>query len=180
VYGVRRDLTEDLPDGDLVYRPFSETVFLDDLRTARAVIAGGGFSLLSECVYLHKPVLSIPVEGQFEQVLNARYLEKLGYGEYAPDPTPQAIRAFLDRLPAHERALAAYRQDGNSEALAALREQLSLVALERAGTRRGRRALTAAATAADTLAADDTRSGARGPKESAATDPARQTDGGPP
>ena len=83
MYGVRRELTEDLADGALVFRPFSETVFLDDLRSARAVIAGGGFSLLSECVYLHKPVLSIPVEGQFEQVLNARYLEKLGYGEYA-------------------------------------------------------------------------------------------------
>ena len=148
VYGVRRDLEEDLRDGELVFRPFSETVFLDDLRTAAAVIAGGGFSLLSECVYLHKPVLSIPVTGQFEQVLNARYLQKLGYGEYAEAPTPQAIGAFLGNLPAHRAALAGYRQHGNDEALAALREQLALVALEHAGTRRGRRALTAAAEAA--------------------------------
>ena len=108
MYGVRRDLDGGLHGRRLVFRPFSETVFLDDLRTARAVIAGGGFSLLSECVYLHKPVLSIPVAGQFEQVLNARYLESLGYGEYAPAPTPQAIGAFLERLPEHERALAAY------------------------------------------------------------------------
>ena len=122
-------------DGELVYRPFSETVFLDDLRTARGVIAGGGFSLLSECVYLHKPALSIPVAGQFEQTLNARYLERLGYGEYAEAPSPEAIRAFLERLPEHERALAGYAQDGNHEALAALREQLALVALERAGKR---------------------------------------------
>ncbi len=136
LYGVRRDLEEDLVDGDLVYRPFSETGFLDDLRTARAVIAGGGFSLLSECVYLHKPVLSLPVSGQFEQVLNARYLERLGYGAYAEAPTPEAIGAFLEHLQHHERALAGYVQDGNNEALAALREQLALVALERAGGRR--------------------------------------------
>ena len=90
LYGVRRDLTEDLVDGELVYRPFSESGFLDDLRTARGVIAGGGFSLLSECVYLHKPALSIPVAGQFEQTLNARYLERLGYGEYAEAPSEEA------------------------------------------------------------------------------------------
>jgi len=145
LYGVRRDLDDDLVDGELVYRPFSEPVFLQDLRTARGVIAGGGFSLLSECVYLGKPALSIPVTGQFEQTLNARYLERLGYGEYAEAPTPQAIGAFLERLPRHTQALAGYRQDGNIEALAALREQLALVALRRAGRRgAGRRARTAA------------------------------------
>ena len=136
VYGVRRDIAEDLVDGRLVFRPFSEAGFLEDLRTARAVIAGGGFSLLSECVYLHKPALSIPVAGQFEQTLNARYLERLGYGAYAEAPTPQAIGAFLERLPEHELALAAYAQNGNDEALAALREQLALVALAQTGGRR--------------------------------------------
>jgi uncharacterized protein (TIGR00661 family) len=83
--------------------------------------------LLSECVYLHKPALSIPVAGQFEQTLNARYLERLGYGEYAPAPAEDAILAFLERIPDHERRLADYHQDGNREALAALREQLARV-----------------------------------------------------
>ena len=136
VYGVRRDIDEDLVDGRLVFRPFGEAGFLEDLRTARAVIAGGGFSLLSECVYLRKPALSIPVAGQFEQTLNARYLERLGYGAYAEAPTPQAIGAFLERLTEHELALAAYAQNGNDEALAALREQLALVALAQTGGRR--------------------------------------------
>src|SRR4051812_17973597 len=77
IYGLRRDLKDDLRDENLLYRPFSEAGFIDDLRTARGVIAGGGFTLMSEAVYLHKPMLSIPVEGQFEQVLNARYLENL-------------------------------------------------------------------------------------------------------
>jgi uncharacterized protein (TIGR00661 family) len=139
LYGVRRDLTEDLVDGELVYRPFSETGFLEDLRTARGVIAGGGFSLLSECVYLHKPALSIPVAGQFEQTLNARYLERLGYGEYAEAPSAEAVTGFLERLGDHGRRLEGYHQDGNDEALTALREQLALVALERAVPRRGRR-----------------------------------------
>jgi uncharacterized protein (TIGR00661 family) len=140
LYGVRRDLSEDLVDGRLVYRPFSEAGFLEDLRTARGVIAGGGFSLLSECVYLHKPALSIPVAGQFEQTLNARYLERLGYGEYAPAPAEDAVLAFLERIPDHERRLQGYHQDGNAEALSALREQLAAVAAGEARRRRPRRA----------------------------------------
>jgi uncharacterized protein (TIGR00661 family) len=128
VYGVRRDLEEDVIDGHLIYRPFSETTFLDDLRSARGVIAGGGFSLLSECVYLRKPVLSIPVAGQFEQTLNARYLQRLDFGVYAPEPTAEAIARFLDRLPDCERALAGYAQDGNREALRVVRGQVELAA----------------------------------------------------
>jgi uncharacterized protein (TIGR00661 family) len=141
LYGVRRDLTEDLVDGELVYRPFSETGFLEDLRTARGVIAGGGFSLLSECVYLHKPALSIPVTGQFEQTLNARYLERLGYGEYAEAPSEDAILAFLERLSDHEHRLEGYHQDGNTEALDALREQLAAVKAGERGRRRPRRSV---------------------------------------
>ncbi|HZW88884.1 MAG TPA: MJ1255/VC2487 family glycosyltransferase [Myxococcaceae bacterium] len=138
VYGLHRDLTEDLVDGNVTYRPFSETRFIDDLCTARAVVAGGGFTLLSEAVYLRKPVLSVPVERQFEQVLNALYLQELGYGRYARRLDPAALEAFLAGIPEHERALAGYSQDGNAVALATVKEQLAEVAARRA--RRSRRA----------------------------------------
>ncbi|RPH68999.1 MAG: teichoic acid biosynthesis protein [Myxococcaceae bacterium] len=124
VYGLRRDLTADLVDGNLTYRPFGEAGFIEDLRTARAVVAGGGFTLLSEAVYLKKPVLSVPVERQFEQVLNALYIQELGYGAYARRLDEAALDAFLARVPDHERALAGYAQDGNAVALATLKEQL--------------------------------------------------------
>jgi uncharacterized protein (TIGR00661 family) len=126
LYGVRRDIEEDVADGELVFRPFGEATFLEDLRTARAVVAGGGFTLLSECVYLHKPVLSLPVQGQFEQTLNARYIERLGYGACGEEPTEGLIFDFLARLEEFRESLAGYRQDGNEEALAALHAQLAL------------------------------------------------------
>jgi uncharacterized protein (TIGR00661 family) len=131
VYGLRRDLTEDLVDANVTYRPFGEARFIEDLRTARAVVAGGGFTLLSEAVYLRKPVLSVPVERQFEQVLNALYLQELGYGRYARSLDPEALDAFLTGLPEHERALAGYSQDGNAVALATVKEQLGMVAARR-------------------------------------------------
>jgi uncharacterized protein (TIGR00661 family) len=131
VYGLRRDLKEDVVDGTVTYRPFSEAGFIADLRTARAVVAGGGFTLLSEAVYLRKPVLSVPVEKQFEQVLNALYVQDLGYGVYARRLDDEVLAGFLGRLPDHERALASYAQDGNSVALAAVKEQVAAVAERR-------------------------------------------------
>jgi uncharacterized protein (TIGR00661 family) len=131
VYGLRRDLTEDLVDGNVTYRPFGEARFIEDLCTARAVVAGGGFTLLSEAVYLRKPVLSVPVEKQFEQVLNALYLRDLGYGGYSRRLDEPALGAFLARLPEHERALAGYSQQGNTVALATVKELLETVASRR-------------------------------------------------
>ena len=80
IYGMRRDLPAPVREGNLVYMPFSEQGLVEDLRTARGVVASGGFTLMSEAVYLHRPVLAEPVGKQFEQILNARYLESLGYG----------------------------------------------------------------------------------------------------
>ncbi len=125
VYGFRRGLREDVVEGRLRYRPFSEAGFIEDLRTARAVVANGGFTLLGEAVYLHKPVLSVPVKKQFEQVLNARYLEALGYGLAAEELGPERLGAFLERLPDLEARLAGYRQDGNVELLARLDERIA-------------------------------------------------------
>jgi uncharacterized protein (TIGR00661 family) len=128
VYGLRRD--EDL--GDIVLRDFSEDGFVRDLASARAVISGGGFSLMGEAVYLRKPTLSLPVENQFEQLLNALYLEKLGYGRYAPRLEGDVVREFLDRCEAYAQNLAGFRQVGNRDILAAvdrLIEEISETAL---------------------------------------------------
>lgn len=128
IYGLRRDLKEDLVEGGLTYRPFSEQGFIDDLRTARAVVANGGFTLMGEAVYLHKPMLSVPVGGQFEQVLNARYLEREGFGAFAPQITEEALRRFLAKLPAYEAQLSRWHQDGNEELLGALELKLAQIA----------------------------------------------------
>ena len=120
IYGLRRDLKEDVVEGNLRYRPFSEDGFIDDLRTARGVIASGGFTLMGEAVYLRRPMLAIPIGGQFEQVLNARYLEAEGYGLGADALTSARLAEFLERLPDFERRLAGYHQQGNVELLAKL------------------------------------------------------------
>jgi uncharacterized protein (TIGR00661 family) len=136
IYGLRRELTEDLMDENLVYRPFSEAHFIQDLRTAWAVVAGGGFTLMSEAIYLHKPLLSVPVVGQFEQVLNALYLQELNYGRYAPKLTETVLEEFLASVRSCESSLGSYTQDGNQDAFRALHAQLLAAKETRRSARR--------------------------------------------
>jgi uncharacterized protein (TIGR00661 family) len=117
VYGARDGLREDVREGSLTYRPFSNDGFVEDLRTCRGVVASAGFSLMCEAVYLRKPMLAVPLAGQFEQVMNARYLERLGYGLAAEQVDAQALERFFAREDEHVEALSAYAQDGNRETL---------------------------------------------------------------
>ena len=127
IYGLRRELSEEQVEGNLRYRPFDERTFISDLASARAVISGGSFTVMSECVYLHKPLLSVPVNGQVEQVVNARYLQKLGYGRTADHIDAAVLSEFLRAVPGCEERLAGYAQDGNSVLFNALSRELQRV-----------------------------------------------------
>lgn len=128
IYGLRRDLKEEVRDGNLIYKPFSEAGFIDDLRTARGVVASAGFTLMGEAVYLRKPMLSEPVAKQFEQILNARYLEKEGYGLYADEISKETLGRFLERVPEFQKNLGRYAQDGNRDLLTKLEEVVQAAA----------------------------------------------------
>lgn len=129
IYGMRRDIEAEQVEGNLRYRPFDEQTFVEDLASARAVLASAGFTLMGEAVYLHKPMMAMPLEKQFEQILNARYLEREGYGVSAESRDQiRDIGAFLERLDEYAANLASYRQDGNRELLAALDAELAKAA----------------------------------------------------
>lgn len=133
VYGLGREGSE----GNVTLCPFSEQKFLEDLSTARAVVCGGGFSLLAEAVSLGIPTLSIPVVGQYEQELNARYLDALGYGASAPRFDGRAIAAFLERCPEYQAALGRSRLPRDNAMLFACVDEL-LARAERGEKRRPR------------------------------------------
>ena len=140
VYGMRGGPEADTQEGNLEFRPRSNDGFVEDLRTSAGVVAGGGFSLLSEAVYLGKPVLAIPLRGQFEQLMNARYLEREGFGLCAERVDDETVRAFLAGLDEFEAALAGYEQDGNAFTLETIERLAREVAAEDARElRRGRR-----------------------------------------
>jgi uncharacterized protein (TIGR00661 family) len=130
VYGLRRGIQAEEQDGNLIHCPFSEDKFIDDLATCKAVIAGGGFTLMGEAVYLGKPMLSVPLGGQFEQTLNASYLAKLGYGERVDHLSQKKVEKFLARAPRYAETLSSFEHDGNTGLLEQLGRSLDQAVAE--------------------------------------------------
>lgn len=113
IYGMNIDEV----DGHMQFKKFSETTFVNDLSSAYAVIANGGFSFISEAVYLHKPIYSFPIKGQFEQWYNAANVERLGYGRHFETLEADHLKAFLYDVPSFKQNLSAYAQQGNIDLL---------------------------------------------------------------
>lgn len=111
VYGLGREEKMD----NLEFKPFSEQGFVDDLARAKGVIANGGLSLMNEAISLQRPFFSVPVENQYEQVLNSWYLEKLGYGVLSEKIEINALRKWTDNIPQYAKALSTYRHDSNMQ-----------------------------------------------------------------
>jgi len=94
VYGFNKDAQWQ----NCVFKAASTEGFATDLAAARGVIASAGYSLLSECLYLRKKMLLLPLAGQYEQLLNARYVEKLGLGVWSKQVEESVVSRFLDRI----------------------------------------------------------------------------------
>jgi uncharacterized protein (TIGR00661 family) len=124
VYGFNRNETHD----NVVLKTFSEKGFIDDLASAKGVITNGGFSLISEAVYLHRPILSVPIAGQFEQYVNAACIEKCGYGRHFSDFSPDGIKSFLYDREEYSDNLSCYSQNGNHDTFHAIDHVIDQVA----------------------------------------------------
>ena len=108
-YGFGREGTE----ANITYKKPSLDGFFSDLVSARAVIANSGFSLVTEALHLAKPYLAVPVSHQFEQIFNAYWLQKSGYGAYWDELNKEQVESFLYNLPQYRDSLADYPRQGN-------------------------------------------------------------------
>jgi uncharacterized protein (TIGR00661 family) len=115
-YGFGREGRE----GNVLYKKPSLDGFLADLLSSKAIIANAGFSLVTEALYLGKPYLAVPVAHQFEQIFNAYWLDKMGYGRFWDDLQKECIESFLYNLPSFREKLFAYPRKGNAALFAKL------------------------------------------------------------
>ncbi|WP_458403410.1 MJ1255/VC2487 family glycosyltransferase [Methanobrevibacter sp.] len=109
VYGFNKSLT----DGNLTFKEFNEDEFYDDLASSKAVICNGGFTFITEAIYLKKPIYSIPALGNFEQILNGFYVQKLGYGEYHENMDVRRVAGFIKRIPKYKNRLQKVKKTNN-------------------------------------------------------------------
>jgi uncharacterized protein (TIGR00661 family) len=98
--------------GNVTLCPVSDAL-VEDLASCSAAVSGAGFSFLSEALALRKPLLAVPYEGSFEQILNGRYLDREGFGTWAPRLGDDVLGRFLSRLEPMRARLAAFPNDRN-------------------------------------------------------------------
>lgn len=121
VYGTPRDETI----GNQCFRPPSSDGFLADLASSKAVISTAGFTLMTEALHLAKPLLALPMRGQYEQELNAFLLDRSGYGRGVRRPTRDDLVSFLGQIPELTQRLEAYPRADNSRLFAFLDEMFA-------------------------------------------------------
>src|SRR5215813_5828267 len=112
-------------EGNILFKKPSMATFLSDLSGCRAIVANAGFSLVSEALYLGKPYLAVPVANQFEQIFNAYYLDKTGYGAWWNELNKERVESFLFNLDHYAESLRSYPRQGNTALLAKLDELIT-------------------------------------------------------
>jgi uncharacterized protein (TIGR00661 family) len=110
-YGFGREGRE----GNILYKKPGFETFFEDLVSAQAIIANAGFSLVTEALHLGKPYLAVPVRNQFEQIFNAFWLDRTGYGAFWEELTKERVESFLYNIPQFREKLAGYSRTSNRE-----------------------------------------------------------------
>jgi uncharacterized protein (TIGR00661 family) len=108
-------------DGNLTFRAPSNTPFLDDLASCRAVFSTAGNQLVGEALWFNKPMLVAP-EDTVEQRLNAAAVARLGIGRQVrhADVSAGVIERFLGEEAVFRSAMRHAVRDGRADALATL------------------------------------------------------------
>jgi uncharacterized protein (TIGR00661 family) len=94
IYGFDEDATY----GHCTLKRRSVEGFMADLASCSGVISSAGFSLITECLALGKPMLVLPVSGQYEQLLNAVQVQRLGIGIWSRQLSATAVERFLSYM----------------------------------------------------------------------------------
>lgn len=110
--------------------PDPKADYAEALASCRALVAPAGHQSISEGLALGKPVLAIPVEGQFEQELNARKLRETGFGDWSGYRDLEGkLPEFLENLGRFESEIALARAGSTDKPGAFCRDETERAAL---------------------------------------------------
>lgn len=128
-----KDITEydDQTHQGLILKPKSAITFKQDMARCEGLVTNAGFVAPSEMIHLGRKILVKPVDGQIEQVSNARALEYLGLGRSMDRLDGQKLAEWLveDRaahvtFPNVAEAIAEWLAEGDLNNKKALKDQL--------------------------------------------------------
>jgi uncharacterized protein (TIGR00661 family) len=116
-------------DGNLEFRTAKPNLF-KEIAESKAIITNGGHTLITEAIYFKKPIYSVPIKHQFEQLTNANYLDKLGYGVYSKKIDPISLRKFIKNIPYYKKKLEKHKYQNQKYFLKRLDEKITELVTE--------------------------------------------------
>jgi uncharacterized protein (TIGR00661 family) len=72
---------------NMLFKRNSTEGFLEDMAACKYVITTAGHNIISEALCFGKPILCFPISFAYEQLVNAHFLARLGYGEFYEKPS---------------------------------------------------------------------------------------------
>lgn len=78
-------------------KPLSRSGFQQDFSDCAGLLSNAGFGACSEAIHYGKKLLTIPVQGQFEQLSNALALQQLGYASVSKAPGFGEMQQWLQQ-----------------------------------------------------------------------------------
>ena len=104
---------------DIQFKNISDEGFVADLASASCLITTAGNQLVGESLFLKKPVLAIPEDGNYEQELNALLVQRSGGGWSIKfeNLTSHLLQQFLIAVPSLQARLEQMDVSGNEGAL---------------------------------------------------------------
>lgn len=126
IYGFNKRLM----DGNLVFKEFNEHEFYKDIAQAKAVITNGGFTVISEALYLKKPMFILPITNQFEQILNGKFVEILGVGISRMTLEKNALEEFFQNFDKYREHLQRYNPGEQRKTLEKIEKEIKMLTSE--------------------------------------------------
>jgi len=100
-------IMQNFPNINYKLFPNPQEDFEKALAECNGVVSSAGHQIIAEALALGKPLLVLPQQGQYEQILNARMLENLGKGKTS------SLKALQEDLPKFLEDLPQMRQSKN-------------------------------------------------------------------
>jgi uncharacterized protein (TIGR00661 family) len=123
IYGFNKDHV----DENLIFKQFNEKEFYHDIASAKAIITTAGFTVISEALYLKKPLFCLPIQYQFEQIFNGRCVETMGVGVSHTKLSESDLKAFLHNLDIYKTNLQKYDPGNQDEILKRIEQELHTI-----------------------------------------------------
>jgi uncharacterized protein (TIGR00661 family) len=113
--------------GNLRFFEIEPRRFIEDLATSAALVSTAGNQVVGEALFLKKPVLAYPEPGNFEQHINAFFLEqsRCGWARDASAFAPSLVTSFLEAIPELADHIRPERMNGNRATLAAVEYEVA-------------------------------------------------------